>query len=415
MYFSMFLMEDGTVRGAGNNGSYQCGMGNRINPQIEIQTIPNLYNVKAISCGQSYTMFLMEDGTVKSVGANDHGQCGMGISGYYINNIESILGLNNIKDISCGISHTIFTMMDGTVKVVGNNGSGQLGLGNRISPQLTITTIPNLIGVRSTSCGDNFTIFLMEDGTLKSVGENNQGQLGLGTKTSYELTIKDVPDIVGVKSVSCGRWITVVLMKDGTVKSFGYGSSYIPKNTTNVRGVSCGDDYVMVLKRDGTVLSAGSNSNGQTGLNSPETTIPSLRKIPNLIGVKSISCGNSHTIFLMKDGTARSVGNNSYGQCIASVINPGNTSNQIEILELPIEKVKSLWNKSPIKLSIIITNFVKLSNINMVEKLSYSIIDVLNKPLKHRITLRDGEYNKIRVLKEWTDTSPLPKKIKINY
>ena len=74
----LHYLNDGTVRTVGHNGSGQCGTGKTSNTQLSLYTIPNLNNVKQVACGEYYTVFLLEDGTVRTVGHNEYGQCGTG-------------------------------------------------------------------------------------------------------------------------------------------------------------------------------------------------------------------------------------------------------------------------------------------------------------------------------------------------
>ena len=75
-------------------------------------------------------------------------------------------------------SHTVLLMNDGTIKACGNNGYGQLGL-NDIVDRKVFTDVPNITGVKQISCGHHHTMLLMNDSTIKTCGYNVNGQLGL--------------------------------------------------------------------------------------------------------------------------------------------------------------------------------------------------------------------------------------------
>ena len=106
-YHSIFLLNDGTVRTVGHNGYGQCGTGNTTHPQLSLYTIPNLNNVKQISCGGNHTVFLLKDGTVRTVGRNDYGQCGTG------NTTHPQLSLYTIPDLKV---KTLWDLEKETVK-----------------------------------------------------------------------------------------------------------------------------------------------------------------------------------------------------------------------------------------------------------------------------------------------------------
>ena len=87
------------------------------------------------------------------------------------------------NSISAGYIHTVFLLSDGTVRSVGYNVYGQLGDGtttNRSTPVVT-QGISNCISI---SAGNIHTVFLLSDGTVRSIGYNYYGQLGDGTTTN---------------------------------------------------------------------------------------------------------------------------------------------------------------------------------------------------------------------------------------
>ena len=99
----MFLLIDGTVMGCGHNGNGQLGLGDTNDRNIPT-VIPNLNNVKQISCGGHHTIFLLNDGTVKACGYNSSGQLGLGDTTdrnipTVIPNLENVKGLHDIFNI----------------------------------------------------------------------------------------------------------------------------------------------------------------------------------------------------------------------------------------------------------------------------------------------------------------------------
>jgi alpha-tubulin suppressor-like RCC1 family protein len=111
--------------------------------------------------------------------------------------------------MSCGYSHTIVLMTDGTIYGCGDNTYGQLGNGtNTPSNKLTPMTIPSDKTPCSIYCGNsgNHTIVLMTDGTIYGCGLNTSRQLGNGTyNNSSTLTaclISSGNPITNVKSLA---------------------------------------------------------------------------------------------------------------------------------------------------------------------------------------------------------------------
>lgn len=345
-YHTIFLMQDGSIKGVGMNSNNQLGIGN-FNDQSVIQAV-SLSGVKEIAYGASHTMFLMQDGTVKATGQNRYGQLGNNNpiinAPFGVNTIQDI-NLLNVKQIACGTFHTMFLMQDGTVKAVGYNVAGQLGTGDVIN-QSSIQTL-SLTGVRQVACGSNHTMFLMEDGTVKAVGQNEYGQLGVGN-TNNQTSIQAVP-ITGVKEIICGTSYTIFLMLDGTAKSVGRSAHGQLANgstatvttiqnvlVTEIKKVACGSNHTVFLLKNGTVKSVGSNSFGELGNGTTSVTQAMIQSI-NLEGVKDIWCGASYTMFLMNDGTVKCTGYNSYGS-----LGIGNTNHQSTIQSVPITGVLAI-------------------------------------------------------------------------
>ncbi|MFH0820001.1 MAG: hypothetical protein V1892_03140 [bacterium] len=96
---------------------------------------------------------------------------------------------------SAGGYHTCALLEDKTVKCWGENGFGQLGLGNTNSPQLNPVSVPNLSNVKAVAVGFFHTCALLEDKTVKCWGENYYGQVGDGTTVTLALSPVFVHDV----------------------------------------------------------------------------------------------------------------------------------------------------------------------------------------------------------------------------
>ena len=326
--YTMFLMNDGTVKAVGFNQYAQLGLGyySTVSPYLVLPISDlSLINVKQIACDGFHTVFLMNDGTVKGAGSNSWGQ--LGLDDRISTDTIRDLPLTDVKQIACGSNWTMFLMNDGTVKGVGYNASGQLGLGHKTDTYI-ISNL-SLTDVKQIACGDAYTMFLMNDGTVKGVGNNNFGQLGLGYATTvspYLVLPISNSSLTNVKQITCGFGYTMFLMNDGTVKGVGRNSdaqlgleNITSSNTirdlslTNVKQIACGQAHTMFLMNDGTVKAVGFNQYAQLGLGHKIIPIITIRNL-SLTNVKQIACGTNHTMFLMKDGTVKAVGQNQNAQ-----------------------------------------------------------------------------------------------------
>jgi hypothetical protein len=141
VYFTLVLLDDGTVYGCGNNGVGQLGDGTTGGPNNEQLTLTPMdlsmislgRKVINIACGSIHTIILLDDGTVYGCGDNEYGQLGDGNSGfgnYSDTLVQMILYGEKAINIACGSAHTIVLLNNGYVYACGNNQFGQLGDGN---------------------------------------------------------------------------------------------------------------------------------------------------------------------------------------------------------------------------------------------------------------------------------------------
>jgi len=281
-------------------------------------------NWSSVSCGGYHTIAIKTDGTLWAWGENGYGQLGLGDT--TDRNTPTQVGTGtNWSSVSCGYGHTIAIKTDGTLWAWGYNYYGQLGLGDTTNRN-TPTQVGTGTNWSSVSCGGWHTIAIKTDGTLWAWGYNYYGQLGLGDTTD-----RNTPTQVGTgtnwSSVSCGVYHTIAIKTDGTLWAWGrngYGQLGLGDTTnrntptqvgtgTNWSSVSCGYGHTIAIKTDGTLWAWGRNYYGQLGLG--DTTD---RNTPTQVGTgtnwSSVSCGGWHTIAIKTDGTFWAWGYNYNGQ-----------------------------------------------------------------------------------------------------
>jgi alpha-tubulin suppressor-like RCC1 family protein len=162
---------------------YSGALGNEIalNQSSPIQ-VGALTNWKTPTTQNSTSACVKTDGTLWTWGVNGSGQLGQNDTLGARSSPVQVGSLTNWATPNSGGSYPGMACVktDGTLFTWGQNGVGQLGLGDTISRSspvqvgaLTNWAIPRL-GKRSTMC-------LKTDGTLWTWGNNSQGQLGIGT------------------------------------------------------------------------------------------------------------------------------------------------------------------------------------------------------------------------------------------
>lgn len=318
----------------GRNDKNQLGLGDNSNRTIPVE-ISGITGIQAVTAGERHTVFLMGDGSVKTFGLNDKKQLCLGATDTTDRNTPTnIASLTSVKQIASGEYHTVFLMEDGTVKTCGDNTYGQLGHGDKTA-RGTPTSLSDISGVKAIAAGDTYTLLLMNDNSVKNFGRHHYGQLGHGnTDLSDRTSPTDLTACCSnVKQIAAGEYHTLFLLNDGTVKSVGNNSDGqlglssddpVHYNPMAISGLSqnvsqvisgAGSFHSLMIMADKTVMSFGWNQFGQLGLGTnggPDITSP--QAITGLSNVKQAAASYMHTLLLFEDGTVKSFGYGSYGQ-----------------------------------------------------------------------------------------------------
>ncbi|ADH98469.1 RCC1 domain-containing protein [Salisediminibacterium selenitireducens] len=185
----------------------------------------------------------------------------------------------------------------------------------------------------SVSTSDNHTLILKRDGSVWGFGSSTRGQLGERPPGSTPGRIHQSNGgfLDGAVSVSAGAHHSLVLMKDGTVVSFGannqeqlglYSNAASVSNPTviseltDIIAVSAGSDFSLALDGSGNVWSWGSNAFGKGGHGSVGGTIATPERITDLEEprIVQVSAGFEHAMALDDEGNVYSWGSGRYGK-----------------------------------------------------------------------------------------------------
>lgn len=336
MYHTIVLKANGSLWACGHNGYGQLGLNDTTNRASFTQVTENINNdVKQVACGFYHTVILKKDGSLWSCGNNGYGQLGLGdtTERYTFTQITTNIN-NNVKQVACGLQYTVILKNDGSLWSCGRNSYGELGLNNTSSKTTFTKATTNVYNdVKQIICGSYYTFILKTDGSVWACGQNTEGQLGLGNTTNKFIFAKVATNINNdVKQIACGDSHTIILKNDGSVWScgnndkgqLGLGDTSDRKTftqvTTNinndVKKVICGYNYTIILKTDGSVWSCGQNNSGQLGLGTSDTNAHSTftQATTNISDVKQIACGGYHTIILKTDDSVWFCGLNNNGQ-----------------------------------------------------------------------------------------------------
>jgi len=172
------------------------------------------------------------------------------------------------------------------------------------------------------TAGFDHTCGIKTDGSLWCWGNNEYGQLGIGSKTNSNVPVK-VMGLNKVKAVSAGGEHTCALTHDGAVWCWGdnrygqlgnYSNSYLPAELTaevpmqvdglsEVKAIRAYATHTCVIKDDDFLWCWGNNKNGELG-NASVTNSNTPVRVEGLSRVTAMGTGESYiedTSFAVRD------------------------------------------------------------------------------------------------------------------
>ncbi|HPC82152.1 MAG TPA: PKD domain-containing protein [Thermoanaerobaculaceae bacterium] len=200
-----------------------------------------------------------------------------------------------------------------TLQVAGSNVFGQLGTSTQPLLRTTAVEIPALQSVIQVSTGSNHTVLRLADRSIRVLGDNDSGQLGDKTFTHRSKPLAlDV--LSGIGDVHAGSDRTMaVKVSDGSVWEWGFGVNE-PRQVQGLNQVVqvAGRGHRIALRSNGSVWGWGANAYGQLG-NGNNTTQSAPVQVVGLGNIKQIAVGELHTLALGTDGKVWAWGRNVRG------------------------------------------------------------------------------------------------------
>ena len=259
----------------GANSEGQLGGGSARSQPGPVGGDLNNAPVAAIVAGLNRSLALRRDGTVWSWGWR-----------YWLP--EKVLGLPpNIVAIAALKGAYGPRDLDGDMLALAGDGSVWKWSQKRYGETMQPIPLPQMLdfhGVTWIGAGGNYYLAIKTDGgatpALWAWGANSSGQLGDGTFETRPapIAVAGFSDLLGADG---GYFHTVGLKSDGRVWSWGNGNAFsyperaYPGRLVGPRdavAVSAGSGFSLAVRRDGTVWAWGTNTYGQLGNGSLQTS-----------------------------------------------------------------------------------------------------------------------------------------------
>ncbi len=199
-----------------NDELYACGNGEYgqlgIGSDSEFVCIPQKVlieeKIKDITLKYGQIYFITINGKVYACGINKYGQLGIGSHTKYVHVPQKVLLEEKIKDIKDDWDQTYFITFDNKVYACGNNNYGQLGIGSRNK----VACIPQKVlieeKIKDIKIHEDQTYFITINNEVYACGDNNVGQLGIGSCNKVACIPQKVLIEEKIKDIKCYCYYT---------------------------------------------------------------------------------------------------------------------------------------------------------------------------------------------------------------
>ena len=226
----------------------------------------NSRSARQVALGYEHTCALLDDFSVKCWGRNQHGQAGRGASDPRYSRAGAAVQLGTSSDgltltaqsIATGNNHSCAITDGGGVKCWGLNDKGQLGIGNTdnkgrgntdMSADLPFVNLGAGRTATMLAAGMQHTCALLDDGSVKCWGRNNEGQLGLENTTDLHAPSATAIDLGSdgqntytATAISAAEHFTCALLNNGRAKCWGTnGQGQLGQGHTDALGDAAGE------------------------------------------------------------------------------------------------------------------------------------------------------------------------------
>jgi len=236
--FSILVTNDNKVYGSGNIGYVFTGAGTSttyVDITSRFSTF-DLSTIKSIESAPDIGRLFLIDGTDKlwGIGSNQYNGLGSGSSTAGVSVWTALANGTNVKKVQCALAGTWIIKNDGTIWRTGTN-TYRVLLGSNETTVFTTFQQYTSFNCIDISTSQYNTSFILTDGTLRICGNGGNGQLGNGsTGTSWQL----LPYNPGLTActllpVSSDFYMSTVISSDGMYSTGSNGGGRFGINNGN--------------------------------------------------------------------------------------------------------------------------------------------------------------------------------------
>ncbi|MEO7362705.1 MAG: hypothetical protein ABI120_20405, partial [Gemmatimonadaceae bacterium] len=196
--------------------------------------VPGLTNIIRIAAGPLHNLALTRDGRVMACGKNGNGELGLGTraTGWLP---AAVPGLDHVIGIAAGsggnnggVSGALRD--DGTVWTWGTNASSMIGNSKSSTEpdeegvlHAAPAQVKTIAGAKQLAIGGGHVAVVLADGTVRMWGHNGYGQIGIGsTSGAYVVRPVKVPALTNVAAVYLGNMRSYAVRTDGSFWVWGF-------------------------------------------------------------------------------------------------------------------------------------------------------------------------------------------------
>ncbi|MDP1795611.1 MAG: hypothetical protein Q8K63_15850 [Acidimicrobiales bacterium] len=209
-------------------GRVACGLSPTMAPTL----VPELEGVTVLSAGSNFSCAVQSNGLIKCWGNNSLGQLGDGTATGSQAPV-SVSGITTGVDVATDAYqwHACAVLSSGGVRCWGENDEGQLGNGTRTSSLVPVDVV-GITDATGVEVGLDFSCARRSNGRVKCWGDGRFGQLGDGQRNGSTLPV-DVANITSATGLVVGVARACTINADTTVSCWGL-SPGAPGETGNV-------------------------------------------------------------------------------------------------------------------------------------------------------------------------------------